>query len=143
MKPSIPEITSIDQKLFSQSLSLSRAIFPLHRSITGVGIDQAFSLISESIPLNITEFPTGEFVSDWEIPQGWTFTKVSIVILLDTRRNCPFQHLPRIASHSISVNEVMFGEELLNYIAVSKKYPDLLLHRYCYYNDKWSISYDG
>tara|TARA_Y100001954_G_C15829355_1_gene614231 strand:- start:8827 stop:10155 length:1329 start_codon:yes stop_codon:yes gene_type:complete len=140
MTLSISEIKSIDEKLFSQSLSLAREVFPLHRSITGVGIDQAFSLISQSIPLNIAEFPTGEFVSDWQIPQGWTFTKVSIVDTSTLEEIVSFQHPLRIASHSISVNEVMLGEELSNYIAVSKKYPELLLHRYCYYNDKWSIS---
>jgi len=49
----------------------ARELFPICRSITGNGIRQTLTMISEKIPLQISEVPTGTPVFDWTVPKEW------------------------------------------------------------------------
>ena len=50
---------------------LLREIYPIHRSISGDGVRQTFDVLSELLPLDVTEVPTGTAVFDWTVPQEW------------------------------------------------------------------------
>lgn len=53
---------------------LLREIYPIHRSISGDGVRQTFDVLSELLPLDVTEVPTGTAVFDWTVPQEWQTT---------------------------------------------------------------------
>ena len=50
---------------------LLREIYPIPRSISGDGVRQTFDVLSELLPLDVTEVPTGTAVFDWTVPQEW------------------------------------------------------------------------
>ena len=50
---------------------LIEQMYPLIRSLTGNGNRETLSIISEIIPLQIKEIPTGTQVFDWQIPSEW------------------------------------------------------------------------
>src|SRR4029079_3668204 len=41
------------------------------RSISGDGVRQTLSIVSEHLPLALTEVPTGTKVFDWTVPREW------------------------------------------------------------------------
>jgi len=50
---------------------LIKTLYPINRSITGNGVRETLSIISEIISLKITEVPTKTKVFDWEVPLEW------------------------------------------------------------------------
>ena len=47
---------------------LIKQLYPICRSITGNGVRETLSIISEVIPITIHEVPSNTKVLDWEIP---------------------------------------------------------------------------
>ena len=46
-------------------------LYPICRSITGDGVRKTLDIISEQIPLEKYEIPTGTEVFDWTVPKEW------------------------------------------------------------------------
>lgn len=134
----------IDNEIFEFGLNVTEKIFPLHRSISGDGINKAFEYLENAVEGRIINYPTGVNVFDWVIPQEWVCNDVAIYALNDSNecveKIITFDHPLRVASHSSNVNKVIRGKALRNKLVCSKKYPNNLCHRYIYYRDDWSIS---
>ena len=53
-------------------LSLARELWPLNRSLTGVGVRQTLAILQKyNKSLKILKFKTGTKVFDWTIPKEW------------------------------------------------------------------------
>lgn len=134
----------VDNDIFETALGVIEKIFPLHRSISGEGINRAFEYLDNAVDGRIIRYPTGEQVFDWVIPKDWVCEDVSISALNEANECVgeivTFDHPLRVASHSCSVNEIINGKALKEKLVCSKKYPDNLSHRYIYYREDWSIS---
>lgn len=137
-------MNKIDEQIFESAFSVIEKIFPLHRSISGSGINEAFEYLNTAAEGRMLTYPTGELVFDWMIPQDWVCNDVAIFALNDLGEPCEkiisFDHPLRVASHSCRVNEIITGRELREKLVYSKKYPNSLSHRYIYYREDWSIS---
>ena len=48
---------------------LMETLFPIYRSLLGPGYKQSLDVIADWLPITTAEFPTGEQVLDWTIPQ--------------------------------------------------------------------------
>ncbi|MDB4822112.1 DUF4910 domain-containing protein [Candidatus Pseudothioglobus singularis] len=131
---------SLDRDIFNQSIELSKSIFPLHRSISGDGIDKAFEILKEKTECKVHEYKTNEQVLDWVIPKSWKCNNMYIIDTKSNKKIIEFDHPLRVASHSIPVDRKIIGKELKDNLVHSEKYPNNLMHRYYYYDDKWSIS---
>jgi len=134
----------VDNAIFEKALAVIEKIFPLHRSISGDGINQAFEYLDNEVDGRLIRYPTGEQVFDWLIPQEWVCNDVSICALDESGESVDeiviFDHPLRVASHSCNVNDVFKGKALKKKLVCLKKYPDNLSHRYIYYREDWSIS---
>src|SRR5579862_1092507 len=62
----------------AQLYQFARDLFPICLSITGNGIRKTLAMISEKIPLEITEVPTGTPVCDWTVPKEWNIREAYI-----------------------------------------------------------------
>ena len=62
-----------------EMITLMEALFPICRSITGNGVRETLQIISEQIPLQIHEVPSGTKVFDWNIPNEWNVNDAYIV----------------------------------------------------------------
>ena len=61
---------TINEEFFARALEMATKVLPLHRSISGSGIEEAFRVLGDYIPLEMMEFRTGEDVFDWRIPRS-------------------------------------------------------------------------
>src|SRR2546423_556055 len=51
--------------------ALIEDLYPICRSITGDGFRASLCRLSEIIPLEVTEVPSGTQVLDWTVPKEW------------------------------------------------------------------------
>lgn len=54
-------------------------LWPLPRSITGEGVRRTHEILSELLPLERIEIPSGTAVFDWTVPQEWAVREACIV----------------------------------------------------------------
>ncbi|MEZ5394918.1 MAG: DUF4910 domain-containing protein [Bryobacterales bacterium] len=86
--------------------------YPECRSITGDGLRRTLAMISELIPLEISEVQTGTRVLDWEIPKEWNIHDAWVADssghrLIDFR-----EHNLHVVNYSVPVRRRMRFEEL-------------------------------
>ena len=48
-----------------------KKLFPINRSLTGIGNKQTINILNEIVPLNIREIKSNTQVYDWTIPPEW------------------------------------------------------------------------
>ena len=53
-------------------------LYPICRSITGDGVRKTLDIISEQIPLEKYEIPTGTEVFDWTVPKAVSYTHLTL-----------------------------------------------------------------
>ncbi|MFI9846115.1 DUF4910 domain-containing protein [Nonomuraea sp. NPDC051941] len=118
---------------------LVRRLYPLCRSITGDGLRQTLEIIGESIPLEITQVPTGTKVLDWTIPREWNIRDASIK---DAAGNkvVDFQDSNlHVVGYSVPVEATMSLEELRGHLHTLPEQPDLIPYRTSYYAETWGF----
>ncbi|MFM9006928.1 MAG: DUF4910 domain-containing protein, partial [Flavobacteriales bacterium] len=54
-------------------------LWPICRSLTGNGVRESLNILSEIVPLQIHEIPTGTQVLDWTIPNEWNIDEAYII----------------------------------------------------------------
>ena len=70
---------------------LLEELWPLHRSITGEGINKSLDILAKHIPIKKIKFPSGKKVYDWTIPKEWVVNKAYVITqtvrILDIKKN--------------------------------------------------------
>ncbi|WP_431932120.1 DUF4910 domain-containing protein [Nonomuraea jabiensis] len=118
---------------------LVRRLYPLCRSITGDGLRETLEIIGESIPLDITQVPTGTKVLDWTIPREWNIRDAYVK---DAAGNkvVDFQDSNlHVVGYSVPVEATMSLEELRGHLHTLPEQPDLIPYRTSYYAETWGF----
>ncbi|WP_228011025.1 DUF4910 domain-containing protein [Nonomuraea phyllanthi] len=118
---------------------LVRRLYPLCRSITGEGLRRTLQIIDESIPLRITQVPTGTKVLDWTIPREWNIRDAYIKDAAGDRV-VDFQDSNlHVVGYSAPVEATMSLEELRGHLHTLPDQPDLVPYRTSYYAETWGF----
>lgn len=118
---------------------LAERLYPICRSITGNGVRQTLSILSEFIPVSVTEVPTGTKVFDWEIPDEWN---ISDAWIKDKKgeKIVDFKKLNlHVLNYSAPVDKQMPLNELKEHLYTIPEYPDWIPYRTSYYNRQWGF----
>lgn len=115
-------------------------LWPIMRSITGKGARQTLDIISELIPLSITEIKTGTIAFDWIVPEEWIFRSAVIKdlkgnVLLDAEQN----NL-HVVNYSLGINAVISREELHKHLYTLEDQPDAIPYVTSYYERRWGFA---
>lgn len=114
-------------------------LYPICRSITGDGLRETLRRIGESIPLQVTEVPTGTRVLDWEIPREWTI-RDAYIVAPDGSRLAEFRsHNLHVLNYSVPVHARMPLDDLKRHLHALPDRPDWIPYRTSYYRDDWGF----
>lgn len=118
---------------------LAARLFPICRSLTGDGVRETLALISEYLPLNIHEIPTGTQLFDWQAPQEWMIRDAYIMDPEGSRIVDFSQHNLHVVNFSIPVHTKLTLSELKDHIHTLPDQPDLIPYRTCYHTESWGF----
>ncbi|HET6992611.1 MAG TPA: DUF4910 domain-containing protein, partial [Bacteroidia bacterium] len=114
-------------------------LWPICRSITGNGLRESLKIISEIIPLQLNEVPSGTSVFDWEIPKEWNITD-AYILTPDGKKICDFRkNNLHLVNYSIPVDSEFSYEELEKHLFSIPEMPDAVPYLTSYYKETWGF----
>jgi aminopeptidase-like protein len=119
--------------------ALVAELYPLCRSITGNGVRQTLKILSEQLPLDVHEVPSGTAVFDWTVPPEWNI-RDAYVKAPDGRRVIDFQASSlHVVSYSVPVKARMTLDELRPHLFTRPDWPEVVPYRTSYYKETWGF----
>ena len=122
-----------------------KELFPINRSLTGIGVDQTFKFIAKhSSGLKITKIKSGTKVYDWVIPDEWHVRKAYIESL-DGKKIVNFkENNLHLVGYSKKIDKIITIKELKENLHYIKSQPNLIPYVTSYYSKNWGfcISYN-
>ena len=114
-------------------------LYPICRSITGEGFRQTLKILSDVIPIEVSEVPSRTEVFDWNVPREWNIRDAYIKDS-SGKKIVDFQKSNlHVMSYSIPVNRKMSLEELKPHLYSLPEYPDWIPYRTSYYAENWGF----
>ena len=133
-------------KYINQNYNFAKnQLFPICRSITGLGIKKSLSLIKKKFPqLKIKKIQSNKKVFDWSIPPEWNVKDAYIIDekgkkIVDFKKNN--LHL---VSFSLYLNKTVSKKTLLSHLHFRKDLPNAIPYVTAYYKKYWGfcVSYN-
>jgi aminopeptidase-like protein len=114
-------------------------LYPVCRSITGAGIRRTLAAISDRVPLEMSEVPTGTPVFDWNVPKEWHIRDAYIADS-NGKRVVDFQQSNlHVMNYSVPVHAKMRLSELMPHLFTIPQHPDWIPYRTSYYKEDWGF----
>lgn len=114
-------------------------LFPICRSITGNGVRESLKILSEVIPLNIYEVPSGTQVFDWIVPKEWNIND-AYIITPEGKKICDFkQHNLHVVNYSTPIHKKISFEELKKHLHTFPHKPTAIPYVTSYYQENWGF----
>ena len=134
------DLTATPADATGQALyDLVSRLFPICRSITGPGVRETLSILSELIPIRRIEVPTGMEAYDWSVPKEWSIQDAYIADMAG-RRIIDFRaNNLHALNYSIPFRGRMTLEELRPHLHSLPDQPDLIPYRTSYYKEHWGF----
>lgn len=131
---------SLDFKQLGDELhQLCTDLYPICRSITGPGVRETLQLLSEHVPVRISEIASGTKVFDWTIPREWRCRAAYIEDLQGTRLVDFEDHSLHVMNYSVAVDAEVTRAELDAHLHSLPGQPNLIPYRTSYYDDNWGF----
>lgn len=119
--------------------ALAERLYPICRSITGMGVRQSLQILQEYIPIDIHEVPSNTPVFDWMVPKEWNI-RDAWVVGPNGKKIIDFKdHNLHILQYSTPVHQVLGLEELKKHLFTLPDKPDLIPYRTSYYQENWGF----
>jgi aminopeptidase-like protein len=114
-------------------------LWPICRSITGDGLRASLNILSEIIPLQLTEVPSGTEVFDWTVPKEWNIRNAWI-ITPDGKKIADFQvNNLHVVNYSAPVHKKLSWTELKNHLHTVPEMPHAIPYITSYYRETWGF----
>ena len=119
--------------------ALIRELYPVCRSITGDGVRFTLKRLSEIIPLEIHEVPSGTQAFDWELPEEWNIRDAWIKNSKG-EKIIDFKKLNlHVLNYSIPVDKKVNLKELKEHVFTIPEQPGLVPYRTSYHSRQWGF----
>jgi len=123
----------------AEAWRLVERLYPIPRSLTGDGVRQTLAVLSEHVPLEVHEVPTGTPVFDWTVPREWNVREAWIAGP-DGRRVVDWRdHSLHLMGYSVPVRARMPLAALREHLHSLPEQPDLIPYRWSYYAERWGF----
>ena len=135
------EISEMDNSSVGEKmLSLAKQLFPLNRSIMGPDIRHSLEVFkNKHSEFESIEFPTGDRVFDWEIPQEWNIRDAYIEHDSGRKFAAFSKSNLHIMGYSMPVNKMVCKQELLDHIHTHPYDRTAIPYVTSYYKKDWAF----
>jgi aminopeptidase-like protein len=114
-------------------------LYPICRSITGVGVRQTLRIIEEHLPIEIHAIPSGTQVFDWTVPREWNIKDAYVKNSMGNRV-IDFQRSNlHVVNYSTPIKRRMTLTELRPHLFSLPQYPEWIPYRTSYYEENWGF----
>jgi aminopeptidase-like protein len=114
-------------------------LWPLMRSITGAGVRQSHDILSEIVPLERIEVPSGTPVFDWIVPKEWV-VREAYVVMPDGRRILDIRvNNLHLINYSIPFRGKVSRAELDRHLHSIPELPTAIPYITSYYALRWGF----
>ncbi|CAM4136173.1 DUF4910 domain-containing protein [Campylobacter armoricus] len=121
---------------------LAKKLFPICRSITGVGFRASLKILDDAMGggiLKIHSIKSGTKVYDWVVPQEWQIND-AYIITPDGEKICDFKkNNLHVLNYSEGINDEISLDELQEYLYSIEDYPDAIPYITSYYKKRWGF----
>ena len=117
-------------------------LWPICRSITGNGLRESLKIISEIVPLELTEVPSGKKVFDWTVPNEWNIRDAYIVTPTGDKIACFKSNNLHVVNYSVPVNKEVTYDELIQHLHSVPEMPEAIPYITSYYKENWGFCFD-
>lgn len=117
----------------------AKKLWPINRSLTGVGVEKTLSLIKKELPIKILNFKSGSKVFDWRIPKVW---EIKNAWLLDEKNKKIIDFKKNnlhVVGYSKNINKKLTFKDLKNKIHYLKNQPTAIPYVTSYYKKDWGF----
>jgi aminopeptidase-like protein len=119
--------------------ALASQLYPICRSITGMGVRETLKILQQHIPLDVHEVPTGTQVFDWTVPREWNIRDAYIKNSRGEKvvdfKKCNLH----VMSYSTPLHVKLRLEELKQHLFTLPEHPEWIPYRTSYYNENWGF----
>ena len=118
----------------------AKELWPINRSITGVGVRETLKRISIHIPkLDIKSVPSDTQVFDWTVPSEWHVNK-AYIITPSGKKICDFsRNNLHLLGYSIPYEGSLSLEELKKHLYTLPDQPNAIPYVTSYYKERWGF----
>ncbi|AJC93077.1 hypothetical protein (DUF2172 domain), putative M28 family zinc peptidase [Campylobacter subantarcticus LMG 24377] len=121
---------------------LAKKLFPICRSITGVGFRASLKILDDAMGggiLKIHSIASGSKVFDWEVPAEWEIND-AYIITPDGEKICDFkQNNLHVLNYSEGINDEITLDKLQEHLYSIEDYPDAIPYVTSYYKKRWGF----
>lgn len=119
--------------------ALLNELYPLCRSLTGVGYERSLETLSRYIPFACEEYPCGSQVFDWTVPPKWILRHARLKdsrgnVILDVADNAL-----HVLNYSVPFHGVISRAELEEHLYSEPNFEDMVIYATSYYKDRWGF----
>lgn len=123
----------------AEAYRLAAELYPICRSITGNGVRDSLRIVSERIPLQIREVPTGTPVFDWTVPKEWNIRDAYVKDPLGKKIIDFKDSNLHVVNYSIPVHETIPLDQLKEHLHTLSDHPDWIPYKTSYYKENWGF----
>lgn len=135
----LPHISQPDADSPAQIEALFDRLWPLLRSLTGEGARATHDILSEYVPLQRIEVPSGTRVFDWIVPKEWV-VREAYVFAPDGRRILDVaENNLRLVNYSVPFRGTLSRPALDRHLHSRPDMPDAIPYVTSYYEPRWGF----
>jgi aminopeptidase-like protein len=123
----------------AQIHGLVRELYPILRSITGEGLRTTVGRLSQIVPLEITEVPTGTAVFDWTVPEEWTISEAYLEHESGRRYADMRDSSLHVMGYSTPMDTTMSLAQLKPHLHSVPELPDQIPFRTSFFARSWGF----
>jgi aminopeptidase-like protein len=119
--------------------ALISVLFPITRSITGKGVRETLSILTQHIPLTVQEVPSGTKVFDWTVPHEWNIRDAYVKNSAGEKIIDIMNNNLHVLGYSCPVSKTVSLTELKEHLFTDPAHPEWVPYRTSYYSKNWGF----
>ncbi len=121
-------------------LKICKDLYPIPRSITGIGVVKTLDYLKNYFPLEIKKIKSGKKAFDWTIPPEWNIKSAFIKDVKTGKKIIDLKdHNLHIVGYSSPINQNMTFKQLKGHLHYLEDQPDAIPYVTSYYKKTWGF----